>query len=113
MISHVHQKKYHQVLQKQIKDTLRLLDNGKVNNVDDFLSKTAETSFIGTLYEFNEDVPLLIAMDHKTISSIINKKVDDFSFSEHLHGDTKKLADVTMDEIRRGFSTGMSFEDMA
>lgn len=113
MISRVHQKKYHEALQKQIKETLRLLDSGKVNNIDDFLTKTAETSFIGTLYEFNEDVPFLLPIDHKTISSIINKKVDDFSFSERLHGDTKKLTDVTVNEISRGFSTGMSFEDMA
>lgn len=113
MISRIHQKKYHQALQKQIKLTLNLLDSGKVSSIDEFLNKTAETSFIGSLYEFNEDVPLLLPIDNKTISFIINKKVDDFSFSERLHGDTKKLTDVTVNEISRGFSTGMSFEDMA
>lgn len=113
MISRIHQKKYHQALQKQIKQTLNLLDSGKVSNIDEFLNKTAETSFIGSLYEFNEDVPLLLPIDNKTISSIINKEVGDFSFSKRLHGDTKKLTDVTVNEISRGFSTGMSFEDMA
>lgn len=112
MISHVHQKKYNQVLKKQIKKALNLLDSGKVDNIRDFLKKTAETSFIGTMYEFNEDIPFLLPMDNETIAKIINKKVGDFSFSERLHGDTSKLTDVTVSEIGRGFSTGMSFDQM-
>lgn len=113
MISHVHQKKYNQVLKKQIKKALDLLDSGKVDNIQEFLNKTAETSFIGTMYEFNEDIPFLLPMDNETIAKIINKKVGDFSFSERLHGDTSKLTDVTVNEIGRGFSTGMSFDQMA
>lgn len=113
MISHVHQKKYNQVLKKQIKKALDLLDSGKIDNIQDFLNKTAETSFIGTMYEFNEDIPFLLPMDNETIAKIINKKVGDFSFSERLHGDTSKLTDVTVSEIGRGFSTGMSFDQMA
>lgn len=113
MLSKIYQRKYQQVLYDQLSETLKLLDSGKINSIEDFLNKTAETSFIGTLYEFNNDVPLLVPIDNKAIATVINKKVNDFNFSQRLHGDTQELTKITVREISRGFSTGMSYQDMA
>lgn len=113
MQSKVYQKKYQQALYDQLSETVKLLDSGKIKNVDDFLYKTAETSFIGTLYEFNEDVPLLLPIDNKSIAGIVNKKTEGFKFSQRLHRDTKQLARVTVSEISRGLSVGLSYQDMA
>lgn len=113
MQSKVYQKKYQQALYDQLSETVRLLDSGKIKSVDDFLHQTAETSFIGTLYELNEDVPLLLPIDNKTIAGIVNKKIEGFKFSQRLHKDTKRLARVTVSEISRGLSVGLSYQDMA
>lgn len=117
----IYQKKYQQILQKQLDGVLKDLDQQKYDTVTDYLKRSYEHGFYGTLYDMQgQGVPLLFPMRQDEVVKALNNDYSNIAKTANgkriytlLGVDTDKLRKQARAEISRGVANGSSWLDMA
>lgn len=112
--SKIYQKQYQQNLEKQLQSIIDLLSADNVQNINDYLIKTYQDGFIGTLYNMqSEGVPFVMPINQETVLKSISRKTEDFQLSKTLYQNADELKRTLKSEITRGISQGYSYNEIS
>lgn len=112
--SKIYQKQYQQNLEKQLQSIVDLLSADNVQNINDYLIKTYQDGFIGTLYNMqSEGVPFIMQINQETVLKSISRKTEDFQLSKTLYQNADELKKTLKSEITRGISQGYSYNEIS
>lgn len=108
--SKIYQKQYQENLEIQLKSIIDLLSSDNVQSISDYLEKTYQDGFIGTLYNMqHEGVPFIMPINQEAVVKSITKKTEDFKLSKTLYQNAQELKKTIKSEITRGISKSDSY----
>ena len=111
----IYQVEYQKALKKQIEGILDQLHNTEFTTISEYLTKCYEESWIGTLYDLqNQGIPLIFPIDQDQVIKAIqlNTKLSK-SLYDSLGIEIKELKSIIRSEVSRGISQNYSYEKMA
>ena len=111
----IYQVQYQQALKTQVQAILETLQTNEFETLSEYLSKSYEAGFLGTMYDMHgQGIPLIFPIDQAQVMDAI---MTETNLSEKLYTklgkDIKDLQKKVASEISRGMSTGMMYGDMA
>lgn len=113
--SQIYQKKFQESLKKQIDGFMKELESEQYKSVDDYLKRSYETGYIGTMYDIHgQGIPLIMPIDQKAAARAMTH---DTKLSKRLY--TKLGEDVNLlkkriaNNISRGIATADSYANIA
>lgn len=108
--SKIYQKQYQENLEIQLKSIIDLLSSDNLQSISDYLEKTYQDGFIGTLYNMqHEGVPFIMPINQEAVVKSITKKTEDFKLSKTLYQNADELKKTIKSEITRGISKNDSY----
>lgn len=113
--SKVYQKQYQQALQKQVDGILGTMQEEAFTTVSDYLDKCYEDGFIGTMYDLQgQGIPLIMPLDQEAMVRAVqlDSKISGGLY-KRMGEDVATLKKHITNEISRGISTGMSYQQIA
>lgn len=111
----IYQVEYQKALKAQVQTVLDQLQNNNFETVSDYLTKSYEDGFIGTMYDMQgQGIPLVFPIDQKQVVEALQHET---KLSEGLYAalgkDTKRLSKQISGEISRGISNAAMFSEMS
>lgn len=111
----IYQKRYQEALKKQIDAILQNLQTQQYASIKEYLEKSYEEGFVGTLYDIHgQGIPLIFPINQEEVIQAVQT---DSKISEGLYSsmgeDVTKLKDNIRMELSRGISNGSSWIEMA
>lgn len=113
--SQIYQRDFQKSLQKQIDGFLTDLNSKQYKSIDDYMNKSYETGYIGSLYDLHgQGIPLIMPIDQKQVvkavytDSKISKKL-----YEKLGEDVAFLKKRIANNLSRGIATADSYSHIA
>ena len=113
--SKIYQIEYQKALKGQIEAILDNLNSNQYDSINDYLNKSYEDGFIGTLYDLQgQGIPLIFPINQDQVARAIvtNSKISEGLYNK-LGVDTTALKKAIRTELTRGIAQGMSYTDMA
>lgn len=113
--SKIYQIEYQKALKGQIEAILDNLNSNQYDSISDYLNKSYEDGFIGTLYDLQgQGIPLIFPINQDQVARAIitNSKISEGLYKK-LGVDTTALKKAIRTELTRGIAQGMSYTDMA
>lgn len=112
--SKIYQLNYQKALEAQINGILDVLNGNNTQTIIDYLIKTYEDGYIGTMYILNGyNIPLIFPIDQRQMFNIINKKIEDMTFAQRLNTNMKEFKKTIKAEISRGIANNSSYGEIA
>lgn len=109
-----YQVQFQRQLEDQLQNALDTLKRGNVTSVNDFLNKTYEDSYLGTIYGIQgQGIPINIGIDHEQMARTINRKTDTFKFSERLYKNVDELGVAFKNQMSRGIANNFAYSKIA
>lgn len=111
----IYQIEYQKSLRTQVKSALEELQNREFETLTEFLTKSYEDGFIGTMYDLQgQGIEMILPIDQEAMVEAIQHETKlKKSLYEELGIDTKELQKTISGEISRGIATGMAYSDIA
>lgn len=111
----VYQLEYQKSLKKQVEAILEALHSNEFETVSEYLTKSYDEGFIGTMYDLQgQGIPLVFPIDQEQVVAAIQHET---KLSESLYTtlgkDTKKLSKQIAHEISRGISNNATYGEIA
>lgn len=111
----IYQVEYQKALKVQVQTVLEQLQNNNFETVSDYLTKSYEDGFIGTMYDLQgQGIPLVCPIDQKQVVEALQHET---KLSEGLYAalgkDTKRLSKQISGEISRGISNAAMFSEIS
>ena len=111
----IYQIEYQKALKAQVESILAQLQTNEFETISEYLAKSYEDGFIGTMYDLQgQGIPLVFPIDQEQVVSAIQLET---KLSENLYTrlgkDIGELQAWVSEEISRGISTGQMYADMA
>lgn len=112
--SKIYRLNYQKALEEQLSATMDVLNSKNVSNIQSFLTKMYEDSFLSINYHLQQfEIPVINPINYKLIVDVINTKTEDMKFSERLYSNMQELKKTVKSEISRGFANGKSYSQIA
>lgn len=113
-LSVVYQIEFQRTLEAQLQSAVDTLKSGSITSVTDFLNKTYEDGYLGTIYSIQgQGIPINIGVDHKQLARVVNRKTDSFRFSDRLYKNVDELAVAFKSEMTRGIANDSGYSMIA
>ncbi len=111
----VYQVEFQQSLKKQVEMILERLHSNEFETVSEYLMKSYEEGFFGTMYSLQKQgIPLVLPLNQE---QIVNAIQNETKLSENLYTtmgqDIKDLQEKIAGEISRGISSGQMYSEIA
>lgn len=111
----IYQIEYQKVLKAQVQAILDQLHNNNFETVSEYLTKSYEDGFVGTMYDLQgQGIPLVFPIDQEQVVDAIQHET---KLSESLYSrlgkDTKVLSRQIAGEISRGISNAAMYSEIA
>ena len=113
--SRVYRIEYQKALKKQVEAILEKLHSDEYTTIQQFLSDSYTTGFVGTAYDmFGQGVQLIMPIDkNAAVKAVITDSKISEGLYESLGVDTKKLKNTISSEITRGIAAGLPHSEIA
>lgn len=113
--SQIYQLNFQRNLEKQVSSVIELLKNDITSNTNTYLTTVYENSFIGEAYNFSKayNMNLFIGIDQQSVVKSVEKSIDNMTFAERTNVNMNDFKKKIKNEISRGFSTSMTYSEMA
>ena len=111
----IYQLEYQQALKTQISAILDQLHNNEFKSISDYLVKCYEESWIGTLYDLqNQGIPLIFPINQKQVveALLIDTKLSDTLY-KRIGIDITELKSKIKSVVSRGISQSYSYEKIS
>ena len=111
----IYQLEYQQALKTQISAILDQLHNNEFKSISDYLVKCYEESWIGTLYDLqNQGIPLIFPINQKQVveAILIDTKLSDTLY-KRIGIDIQDLKSKIKSVVSRGISQSYSYEKIS
>lgn len=111
----IYQIEYQKMLKSQVETILENLHNNEFRTVSEYLTKSYEDGFIGTMYDLQgQGVPLVIPIDQRqVVTALFHETKLSESLYNALGKDTKELSKRIASEISRGITNGSTYNEIA
>ncbi len=111
----IYQLDYQKALKKQINGVLDTLQANEYQTISDYLSKSYQNGFIGTMYSIKKQgIPLVIPMDEEQIiNAIVHQSKISGSLYKSLGQDISSLKKRISSEVSRGIANGFSYSEIS
>ncbi len=113
----IHQKKYQEVLLKQIEGVIDDLNKGQYETLQDFFEGSYSTGYIGSMYDLhNQGIPLVIPIDPKKMVTAVmtdSKLSKNYYQSRILPENLSTLKRNVRQELTRGIASGKTWIEVA
>lgn len=111
----IYQVEYQKALKTQVQTVLDQLQSNNFETVSEYLTKSYEDGFIGTMYDMQgQGIPLVFPIDQKQVVEALQHET---KLSEGLYAalgkDTKRLSKQISGEISRGISNAAMFSEIS
>ena len=111
----IYQVEYQKALRTQVQSILETLQTNEFETISEYLTKSYEDGFIGTMYDLQgQGIPLIFPLDQKAVVDAIQNET---KLSESLYTalghDITDLKKKITGEISRGISTGMMYSEIS
>ena len=113
--SRVYRIEYQKALKKQVEAILEKLHADEYTTIQQFLSDSYTTGFVGTAYDmFGQGVPLIMPIDkNEAVKAVVTDSKISEGLYEALGVDTKNLKNTISSEITRGIAAGLPHSEIA
>lgn len=109
-----YQIQFQRQMEEQINGYLDILQSENVETIQDYLNLCYETGFIGNMYQLQGyEINLVLPINQKTVIRSTMMTADGVKLSKKIKANTEFLKKQVVQEIQRGFSTSMSYVDIA
>ena len=110
----IYQVEYQKALKTQVQSILETLQTNEFETVSEYLTKSYEDGFIGTMYDLQgQGIPLIFPIDQEQVVDAIQQET---KLSENLYTamghDIKDLQKKISGEISRGLSNGQMYSEI-
>lgn len=111
----IYQRKYQEVLKKQIEAALKDLTDHTYKNIQEYLQSCYENGFLGVLYDIRgQGVPLIFPINQEQVVKALQTDTKLLEgMYERLGESTQKLKSSIQAELSRGTANGSSWLEMA
>ena len=118
----IYQVEYQKALKNQVSAILEQLHNNEFETVSEYLAKSYEDGFIGTMYDLqHQGIPLVIPIDQEQVVAAIQHETKLTTKSNtttgklyaSLYDDINDLKKKISGEISRGISSGAMYSEIA
>lgn len=111
----IYQVEYQKALRTQVQSILENLQTNEFETISEYLTKSYEDGFIGTMYDLQgQGIPLIFPLDQKAVVDAIQNET---KLSQKLYTrlgyDITDLKKKITGEISRGLSTGQMYSEIA
>lgn len=111
----IYQKQYQEAIKKQLDGILEELHTNQFTNIADYLQKSYNNGFIGTMYDLHsQGIPMIIPIQQEQVVKAVQT---DSKLSSNLYTklgeDTNYLKKSIRAELSRGVSSGSTWNEMA
>ena len=112
--SRIYRIEHQKALKSQVSGILDKLHSDEYTTIEQFLSESYTSGFIGTTYDlFGQGVPLILPIDPKeAVRAVMTDSKISGGLYNSLGVDVKKLKKSISAEISRGLASDMSYEDI-
>lgn len=111
--SKAYQLDFQKQLEKQISGIIDKLQGDNFTSIAEYLNICYNQAFLGTMYDIHaQGIPLIFPLNQKQVLKAVQKTGDDIKLSAKL-GNSDSLKKQVISEMQRGFSTDMSYTDIA
>lgn len=112
--SKAYQLEFQRQLEMQLTGILDNLQGKNFTSIADYLNTCYNNGFIGTMYDLQgQGVPLVLPIDQNQVLKAVMKTGDDIKLANKLGVSTNELKKQVLAELQRGFSTSLSYADIA
>ena len=113
--SKIYQLQYQKVLKKQVEAILEKLHADEYTTIQQFLTDSYTTGFVGTMYDMHsQGVPLILPIDQNAaVKAVLTDSKIKEGLYETLGVDVNRLKKSISGEITRGIASGLSYYDIA
>lgn len=111
----IYQVEYQKALKTQVQAILEQLQANEFETVSEYLAKSYEDGFIGTMYDLQgSGIPLVFPIDQEQVVEAVQHetKLSESLYTE-MGKDIKDLQKKISGEISRGISTGMMYSEIS
>lgn len=111
----IYQREFQKQLKRQIDDIMKNINDEQYDSIDEFMKKSYENGFIGTLYDIqSQGVPLIFPIDQQEVldAALMNSKISKKLY-KHLGKDVNFLKRRIASDVARGIATSLSYSDIA
>ena len=109
-----YQIQFQRQMEEQINGYLDILQSDNVETIQDYLNLCYETGFIGNMYQLQGyDIHIVAPINQKAVVRATMMTAEGMKLSKKIKGNTELLKKQVVQEIQRGFSTSMSYADIA
>lgn len=111
----IYQVEYQKALKTQVQSILETLQTNEFETISEYLTKSYDDGFIGTMYDLQgQGIPLIFPIDQKAVvDAIQNETKLSESLYTSLGHDIKDLQKKITGEISRGLSTGQMYSEIS
>lgn len=113
--SKIYQKQYQQAIQGQVDGILKDLQNNTYKSISEYLEKSYEDGFIGTMYSLQgQGIPLIMPLDQEAMVRAVqlDSKISKGLYN-HLGENVGMLKKHITAQVSRGIANGYSYEQVA
>ena len=111
----IYQIDYQKALKAQVQTVLDQLHNNNFETVSEYLTKSYEDGFIGTMYDLQgQGIPLVFPIDEEQVAAAIQHETKlSESLYTRLGKDTKVLSKRIASEISRGIASASMYSEIS
>lgn len=110
----VYQVQFQKTLEAQLQSALDVLKDKSINSVGDFLNKTYEDGYLGTVYSIQgQGIPVNIGIDHEQLARTVNRRTDTMQFSQRLYDNVDRLGVAFKSQMSRGIANNSTYSKIA
>lgn len=112
--SKAYQLQFQKQLEKQLNDILGRLQSKNYTTLTDYMNECYSQGYLGAMYDIaGQGIPIVSPIDEKLVVKACGKTSDDIKLINKLGTNKKLLKNQVLAEMQRGFSTSMTYSDMA
>lgn len=111
----IYQRQFQKQLKTQIDEIMKNINAEQYDSTDDFMKKSYENGFIGTLYDIqSQGVPLIFPIDQQEVLDAMkmNSKISKRLYT-HMGKDVNFLKRRIASDVARGIATSLPYRDIA
>jgi len=111
----IYQVEYQKALKTQVQAILETLQTNEFETISEYLTKSYEDGFIGTMYDLQgQGIPLIFPIDQaQVVAAVMHETKLSESLYTALGKDVVDLRKKIAGEISRGISTGMMYSEIS
>lgn len=112
--SKIYQLEYQKTLKQQIGAVVDVLKQDNITNIQTFLNRMYQDSFLGTQYNINaQGIPVTVPINPSQVVASVNKEIEKMTFAQRMNTNMNDFKKVVRAEITRGIANGSSYKEIA